>query len=241
MKALAFNGSPKTDKGNTARILTPFLEGLEEAGAEVELYYTKRLKINPCQGEANCWFKHPGRCWQDDDMNELLPKIREADILVFASPVYCDGVTGPMKNLIDRFLPIPAACYTLRDGHTSLGTTADYRSKKVVLVSTCGYWEMDNFDPLLVQMKAFCRSLASEFAGALLRPHADMLQAMIQTGAPIGDVFDAARRAGRQLMMEGSMKAETLQTVARELIARDRYIHEVNAWVIEEQSRIMAN
>jgi multimeric flavodoxin WrbA len=62
MKTLAFNGSPKTDKGNTSLILTPFLEGMKEVGSEVELFYTKKLKINPCQGESNCWIKHPGRC-----------------------------------------------------------------------------------------------------------------------------------------------------------------------------------
>jgi multimeric flavodoxin WrbA len=241
MTILAFNGSPKTDKGNTARILTPFLEGLKEAGAEVELYYTKKLKINPCQGESNCWFKHPGRCWQDDDMNKLLPKIREADILVFASPVYCDGATGPMKNLLDRLLPILATCYTMRDGHTRVGIADDCRFKKVVLVSTCGLWEVDNFDPFLVHMKAFCRNLASEFAGALLRPHAGILQAMVQAGPPIDDVFDSARRAGRQLVMEGRMNAETLETVSRELIPRDRYINEVNAWVTQEQSKIKAS
>jgi len=38
-------------------------------------------------------------------MNMLLPKIREADIMVFAIPVYVEGVTGTMKNLIDRKLP----------------------------------------------------------------------------------------------------------------------------------------
>ncbi|MCJ7431672.1 flavodoxin family protein, partial [Candidatus Bathyarchaeota archaeon] len=43
------------DKGNTALILSPFVEGMREEGAEVELQYVKRLKINPCQGEMNCW------------------------------------------------------------------------------------------------------------------------------------------------------------------------------------------
>jgi len=240
MKILAFNGSPKSDKGNTALILAPFLAGLEDGGAEVELFYTKKLKINPCSGEGNCWVNHPGRCWQDDDMNNLLPKIREADILVFACPVYCDGVTAPIKNLIDRFLPIPATCYTMRDGHMRLGVTDKCTHKKVVLVSTCGLWEIDNFDPLLVHMKAFCRNLAFEFAGALLRPHANMLQAMIETAAPIDDIFDSARRAGRQLAIGGSMNAETLQNISREFIPRDQYIKDLNVWVTGEQSKIKA-
>ena len=60
MKVLVFNGSPNMDKGNTALILSPFVEGMREEGVEVELQYVKRLKINPCQGEMNCWLKTPG-------------------------------------------------------------------------------------------------------------------------------------------------------------------------------------
>jgi hypothetical protein len=41
-KVVAINGSPDMEKGNTAKILTPFLEGMEEAGASVELFYAKR-------------------------------------------------------------------------------------------------------------------------------------------------------------------------------------------------------
>jgi len=43
MKALALNGSPHVDKGNTELVLTPFLEGLEEEGVEVELFYLYKL------------------------------------------------------------------------------------------------------------------------------------------------------------------------------------------------------
>ena len=75
MKVLALNSSPMMGKGNTALILTPFLDGMREAGAEVELFYTKKLKINPCQGEFNCWLKTPGVCWQNDGMQMLIPKL----------------------------------------------------------------------------------------------------------------------------------------------------------------------
>ena len=61
MRVLAFNCSPKMDKGNTAMILTPFLDGMREAGATIEIFYTRKLKIRPCSGEFNCWFKTPGK------------------------------------------------------------------------------------------------------------------------------------------------------------------------------------
>ena len=51
MKVIAVNASPRMDKGNTADILMPFLDGMREIGADVEVYYTKKLNIKPCQGE----------------------------------------------------------------------------------------------------------------------------------------------------------------------------------------------
>lgn len=71
MKVLAINSSPRMDKGNTALILNPFLEGMKEAGAEVELFYTSKLKIHPCTSEFNCWIKTPGECLHNDDMKML--------------------------------------------------------------------------------------------------------------------------------------------------------------------------
>jgi len=68
--------------------LDPVLDGMREAGAEVQVYYTKRLNILPCQGEYNCQIKTPGKCFLKDDMEMLLPKFAEANIQIFATPVY---------------------------------------------------------------------------------------------------------------------------------------------------------
>ena len=135
------------DNGNTALILGPFLEGVQKAGAEVELFYTKKMKINPCQGDLNCWLKTPGKCIHKDDMLMLIPKIAEADILVLATPVYVDGVAGPMKNLLDRIVPLAQPFFELRDGHCRHPARDVNKDGKLVLVSNCGFWEMDNFDP----------------------------------------------------------------------------------------------
>ncbi len=80
MKVVAINSSPLMGKGNTALILDPFLEGMREAGAEVELLYTKKLDIKPCQGDFICWTKTPGECHQKDDMEWVRPKMAEADL-----------------------------------------------------------------------------------------------------------------------------------------------------------------
>ncbi|MFQ5711633.1 MAG: flavodoxin family protein [Candidatus Geothermarchaeales archaeon] len=228
VKVLAFNCSPKMDKSNTALILTPFLEGMRMEGAEVELFYTRKLKINPCTGDFRCWTKNPGKCHQDDDMNTLYPKLREADIWVFATPVYVDGFAGPMKNLLDRGIPLLQTFIELRDGHCRHPPREGTKPGKIVLVSNCGFWEMDNFDPLLVHIKAVCKNMGREFAGALLRPHGSFLKLMMKRGMPVDDVFKAAKEAGRQLVKNGEMSTETLRIVSRELLPLERYLQEIN-------------
>ena len=228
MKVLAINASPRMNKGNTALILNPFLEGMREAGARVELFYTRKLNINPCTGEFDCWIKTPGECYQKDDMQMLLPKTREADIMVFATPVYVDGVTGPMKNLIDRMLPRVQPFFELREGHCRHPLREGNKSQKVVLVSNCGLWELDNFDPLLGHMKAFCKNASNEFAGALLRPHGGRMNYMMRMGMSLDDIFDAANEAGRQLVEDGEMSAETLSTISREMMPRELYLQNIN-------------
>jgi len=228
MKVLAINSSPNMDKGNTALILGPFLEGMKDAGTEVEIFYTRKLKINPCQGEFSCWVKTPGECFQKDDMQMLYPKLREADIWVFATPVYVDGISGPMKNLLDRVLPLVQPFFELRDGHCRHPLREGTKSGKIVLVSNCGFWEMDNFDPLLVHIKAACKNGSREFAGALLRPHGPALRAMMEMGMPVDDILEAAKKAGRQLVEDGGMSPETLNVVSRELMPLEAYAQTAN-------------
>jgi multimeric flavodoxin WrbA len=230
MKVLAINGSPHVEKGNTDLILKPFLDGMKQAGAEVELFYTKRLNINPCLGEHNCWFKTPGVCSQKDDMQQIIPKLMEADVLVLATPVYVDGMTGPLKNLLDRAIPIGDPVIEMRDEHCRHRARKEIKDGKLVLVSNCGFWELDNFDPLVVHMQAVSRNLGREFAGALLRPHGPALKAMMDQGMPVNDVLEAAKEAGRQLVKDGRMNPETLKIINRELLPQQMYVNIANQY-----------
>lgn len=230
MKVVAINGSPNMDKGNTALVLNPFLEGMKEAGAAVELFYTKKLKINPCQGEFNCWLKTPGKCFQKDDMEVLIPKLAGADVWVFATPVYLGGISGPIKNLIDRIIPTLEPFFELRDGRCLHPRREGTKSGKIVLVSNCGFWEMANFDPMLTHMKEISKLYDREFAGALLRPHGAAFPLIQQKNIPVDDIFEAAKEAGRQLVIDDRMSAEALKTVSRELMTLEQCVQLANEY-----------
>jgi len=233
MKVLAINSSPHMDKGTTSMVLEPFLEGMKQEGASVELLYTRKLKINPCEGCYTCWVKTPGVCIHHDDMQEIvLPLFENIDTWVIATPVYVDGMTGPMKNLIDRLISTGQPFIELEDDHCRHDPREDLPERenpfRIVLVSTCGFWELDNFSPLVTHVKAICKNMSAEFAGTLLRPHAGAMPAMKKMGMGIDDIFDAAREAGRQLVKAGRVEKSVLDKISRELLPRDAYIEAAN-------------
>ncbi len=228
MRVLALNGSPLKDKGNTARILQPFLDGLADSGAAVEVLYTRDLQVLPCLEDFQCWLKSPGHCAQQDDMQMVHLKLRASDVWVFATPVFVWGASGPLKNVMDRMLPLIEPFITLQAGHCSHPIREGTPHAKVVLVSSCGFWEMDNFSPLLEQMRTMCRVIGLEFAGALLRPHAPGFSSMLEMGAPVKDVLEAARSAGRELGNTGTISLESMAAVSRPVLPRDDYLHHAN-------------
>ena len=100
MKILAINGSPRTIRSTTRRLARFVLDGAEAAGAETAMIDLCDLAITPCTACEACSLN--GVCVNDDDLSDLLARMREADGIVFASPVYLDNVPGQMKVFFDR-------------------------------------------------------------------------------------------------------------------------------------------
>ena len=100
-KILVLDGSTRK-QGNTAALIQKFTEGAQANSVEVEHILAKDLNIKYCNGCLRCNLVK--RCSiRDDDWAELSQKINDADVLVFASPIYFHYVTAPLKNIIDRF------------------------------------------------------------------------------------------------------------------------------------------
>lgn len=100
-KIVAFNGSPRPT-GNTSFLLQNFLDGAHENSANTEVILPHELKLDYCTGCLRCNVLR--RCSiSGDDWNTLSFKILDADVLVFAAPVYFHHVPAPLKGLIDRF------------------------------------------------------------------------------------------------------------------------------------------
>ncbi len=212
-KVVAINGSPKMEMGRTTKILSPFLEGMGKAGASVELFYARRLNVKPCDGEFYCWRKKPGECYIEDSMQLLYPKLREADILVLATPVHVP-LPGEMQNLINRIVPLMDPVLRQQNGRTRARFRADVKISKFVLVSSSGWWEMSNFGTVLRIVKELAKDVNVEFAGALLRPHAGR---MADNLGKAEEVFKAAEQAGYELVKKGRIPKRLLKIIGQPL------------------------
>lgn len=102
MKVVAFNGSPRKN-GNTAQSIGMVLEELESAGIETELIQLGGRKVFGCLACGKCFTMKNNRCARkDDDMNDLIAKMEEADGIIIGSPTYFSNVSTEVKALIDR-------------------------------------------------------------------------------------------------------------------------------------------
>lgn len=102
MKVVAFNGSPRKT-GNTAGSLNTVLSELEKQGIGTETIHVGKEKIRGCLSCYACVNNGNERCiTEDDPVNEWIQKMKEADGIVLASPVYFSGVAGTMKSFLDR-------------------------------------------------------------------------------------------------------------------------------------------
>jgi multimeric flavodoxin WrbA len=220
IKVFAINGSPKMDKGRTTLILNPFLKGMKEAGAETELFYASKLKISPCIGDFICWDEKPGKCIINDDMQMLYPKLRNADILVLATPVYVP-LPGNFQNFLNRLLPLIDPVLQVKAGRTRAMLHKEVNISKIVLVSTCGWWEKGNFGTVIRIAKEFAKDINVELAGAVLRPHSDYLG---KDNKKTMRVFENCKQAGYQLVKEGKFHNETLKAISSPLVSRKKYV-----------------
>lgn len=89
-------------KGNTATLVSSFAEGAKANGNEVSVVSVADYKVTPCTGCNVCRKTVDKRCCVKDDMAKVFDTLKEADVIVLASPVYFYGISARLKAIIDR-------------------------------------------------------------------------------------------------------------------------------------------
>ena len=100
MKIVAVLGSPRP-QGNSSTLAQKFLDTARDLGAEVQVYPLNRMSFQGCQGCGACKTERE-TCILEDDLVPVLQDIKDADLLVLASPVYFGDISGQLKCFFDR-------------------------------------------------------------------------------------------------------------------------------------------
>ena len=114
---IVLSGSPRKG-GNTDLLVDAFVKGAEKNN-NVEIVSVADYKVNPCIGCNSCFDRAGHECFQQDDMQAVYDKLKCADVIVVASPVYFYGVSAQLKAIIDRL-------------HTPMRN--DFKVKKLALI-----------------------------------------------------------------------------------------------------------
>jgi multimeric flavodoxin WrbA len=199
-------------------VVRRFLSGAESAGASVEVLYPAKMKIAHCVGCLNCWFKTPGVCRHKDDMPSLIGRIGIADLVVFASPVYVDGMTGQMKKMFDRFVSY-AEPYFVFEGKRSYHHGRVSRHISAVVISVCGFPEREHFQAISLHFKRIFQNMHAELLGEFYFPGSSIF---FSNPDLVADQFKAVEKAGREVVENGRISPEIIEAANREYIEDPR-------------------
>lgn len=150
-KILILTGSMRKG-GNTDLLAQAFAEGAERNNA-VEIISVADYKVNPCIGCNSCFTREGNGCFQNDDMPKIYDKLRDADTLVIASPVYFYGISAQLKAVIDRL-------------HTPMRNEFHIKRLAMLLVGAASLPEL--FDAIKLQYQLALNFFHLEDAGMVL-------------------------------------------------------------------------
>lgn len=173
-KALILLGSPRKG-GNSDLLAAAFCRGIETAGWKWEQFRCE--KIAPCLACDACR-RNGGTCIQKDAMQTLYPKLEQADLLVFAGPVYYYGISAQLKCAIDRF-------YSMNES---------IQKKRYVVLMTAGDEGEAVFAPSLANFRAMADYLGWQEEGTVLAGGA------YEKGSLAPSFEDAAAELGARLV-----------------------------------------
>lgn len=229
MKITVFNGSPRGEKGNTNIMVEEFLAGAKEGGAEVENIFLVKKSIKHCSACYDCWEKTPGECVIKDDMEDLLPKFIGSDIVVFATPVYFDNVTGIMKDFMDRLIPVLSPYFEKDESGECRHRKRYEKYPKTVVISSCGYPERSHFQGLSLLFRRVARNLHSEVIAEIFRSSGGTLRAKAFMREPLFRRYkEFLRKAGREIVENSRLSEETMAELEKPIISVDQFIERAN-------------
>lgn len=226
MKILSINSSFRGSNGFSKFLIDHLFQGAEEKGAECENINLSELKLNHCIDCQVCQKStHFLRCiFSDkDDVSAVYKKMRNADILIFATPVYTMGMSSLLKILLERFYStskVGEFSFT-KSGLYFHHVDPDICKKPFVILTVCDNPEAEMTKNIISFFKTYSKFMDTESVGMLVRKSAGMFafNKPKPNNSPIVlSIYDAYIQAGRELVELGKITKQTQKKASQPLI-----------------------
>jgi multimeric flavodoxin WrbA/putative sterol carrier protein len=221
MKVLALNSSARVGKGSiTELMLDHLVQGMREAGAEVEVVNLEDKKIKTCIGCFTCWTKTPGVCVLQDDMTkELFPKWVESDLCVYGTPLFIHTVNATLKRFLERMLPVLEPFFEDRDGRWH--HPIRHQPPRAVVLSVAGF----PADSAFTALKDYVRFLWGDLDALVGEIYRHSSHAIVQKPDLRDDILAATVQAGREIIQQGKIEPETLARITQPVVEPEQFMH----------------
>ncbi|MGX4601321.1 flavodoxin family protein [Faecalimicrobium sp. JNUCC 81] len=218
MKIITFNGSPSGSNSNTNIIVEAFLEGARRGGAETENIFLIDKDVKHCKGCFTCWFKTPGKCVYKDDMEELINKYMESDIVCFASPVYTWNMTAVLKNFVDRLVPLKSPILMKQNGNFDLENSI-LKTQQFMVICNSGFPGENNFGTMKEVFKS-CNPTLEIYrnCGRLLKSKDEKIKKIVD------DYLEYVKQAGYEMATKKVVYEDVKMNLEKDLISLEEYI-----------------
>lgn len=234
MKITVYNGSPAGKNSATHIMVREILEGAVSEGAEAQVYFLAEKNINYCRACTHCFEVELNICAINDDVKEMLDSYRESDIVIFATPLYVDNVSGVMKVFFDRCLSLGAP-YVGKDENGEyrhvdiLGFSNAYaKVPKWVAVSNAAFPEPSQFQVISLLFKRMARNFHTELIAEIYKGEGGLLRGIIpELQTIVGEYKILLRKAGREIVNSFKLSDEITKELDKPLMPYDNY---VNGW-----------
>ena len=217
MKILAINSSFRGSKGFTKYLIDKLFQGARENGTECEIINLSEIRINHCIDCQAC--RRPEHFLQcifhdKDDVAMVYNKMKQADVIIFATPVYTLAMSSLLKMLLERYFgvcKVEEFCLT-KNGLFFHHVDENICKKKFVPLVVCDNLENETTKNILSYFKTYSKFMDAEIVGTLVRKSAGMFgfnQPNKNDIPVISRVYASYIQAGKELASAGWITRST--------------------------------